>query len=74
MSILHCSFAASNPLRVFVPRSPERPSRHGSDSALSATGNRLGGTPHPQRCNTKGLRPPTNPKAAGAVQKGVAGG
>ena len=31
-----------NPLRVFAPRSPERPSRHGSGSALSATGNRLG--------------------------------
>ena len=49
-----------NPLRVFAPRSPERPSRHGSGSALSATGNRLGETPDPHRCNTDGLRPPTN--------------
>ena len=31
-----------NPLRLFAPRFPERPSRHGSGSALSATGNRLG--------------------------------
>ncbi|MFS4282801.1 hypothetical protein ACIL8I_26905, partial [Escherichia coli] len=31
-----------NPLRVFAPRSPERPSRHGSGGALSATGNRGG--------------------------------
>ena len=36
-----------NPLRVFAPRSPERPSRHGSGSALSATGNRLGRPPDP---------------------------
>ncbi|MGC6733114.1 hypothetical protein ACP0F4_26010, partial [Escherichia coli] len=57
-----------------APRSPERPSRHGSGSALSATGNRLGGTPDPQRGNTDGLRPPTNPVTAGTVQMGVAGG
>ncbi|HCX5774611.1 TPA: hypothetical protein OZV32_005444, partial [Escherichia coli] len=30
-----------------APRSPERPSRHGSGSALSATGNRLGRPPDP---------------------------
>ncbi|EPX0339514.1 TPA: hypothetical protein ACNBNN_005292, partial [Escherichia coli] len=39
-----------------APRSPERPSRHGSGSALSATGNRLGRPPGPHRCNTDGLR------------------
>ena len=32
---------------VFLPRSQERPRRHGSGSALSATGNRLGRTPDP---------------------------
>ncbi|MBN6216312.1 hypothetical protein JZL67_23285, partial [Escherichia coli] len=63
-----------NPLRVFAPRSPERPSRHGSGSALSATGNRLGRTPDPHRCNTDGLRPPTNRVAACTVQMGFAGG
>ena len=62
-----------NPLRVFAPRSPERPSRHGSGSALSATGNRLG-DPRPHRCNTDGLRPPTNRVAACTVQMGFAGG
>ncbi|WP_213667088.1 hypothetical protein, partial [Escherichia coli] len=61
-------------------------SRHGSGSALSATGNRLGRTPDPHRCNTDGLppdphrcntdglRPPTNRVAACTVQMGFAGG
>ncbi|EPG8212353.1 TPA: hypothetical protein ACP42U_005259, partial [Escherichia coli] len=57
-----------------APRSPERPSRHGSGSALSATGNRLGRPPDPHRCNTDGLRPPTNRVAACTVQMGFAGG
>ncbi|MED8633542.1 hypothetical protein Q5585_26505, partial [Escherichia coli] len=50
------------------------PSRHGSGSALSATGNRLGRTPDPHRCNIIGLRPPTNRVATCAVQTGFAGG
>ncbi|WP_211163830.1 hypothetical protein, partial [Escherichia coli] len=62
------------PLLVFAPRSPERPRRHGSGSALSATGNRLGRTPDPHRCNTDGLRPPTSRIAACAVQIGFAVG
>ena len=62
-----------NPLRLFAPRFPERPSRHGSGSALSATGNRLGRTPDPRRCNIDGLRPPTNRMAAYSVQMGFAG-
>ncbi|WP_204360630.1 hypothetical protein, partial [Escherichia coli] len=41
--------------------------RHGSGSALSATGNRLGRTPDPHRCNTDGLRPPANRVAACSV-------
>ncbi|EED1410430.1 hypothetical protein JDR89_23885 [Escherichia coli] len=45
-----------------------------SGSALSATGNRLGRTPDPHRCNTDGLRPPTNRVAACTVQMGFAGG
>ncbi|MCY6751269.1 hypothetical protein OYC14_25990, partial [Escherichia coli] len=49
-------------------------SRHGSGSALSATGNRLGRTPDPHRCNTDGLRPPTNRVAVCSVQMGLAGG
>ncbi|WP_322449358.1 hypothetical protein, partial [Escherichia coli] len=48
-TVLRQLLAASNP-----------PSRHGSGSALSATGNRLGRTPDPHRCNIIGLRPPTN--------------
>ena len=63
-----------NPLRLFAPRFPERPSRHGSGSALSATGNRLGRTPDPRRCNIDGLRPPTNRMAAYSVQMGFARG
>ncbi|HGW9308023.1 hypothetical protein [Escherichia coli] len=47
--------------------------RHGSGSALSATGNRLGRTPDPHRCNTDGLRPPTNRVAACSLQIGFAG-
>ncbi|WP_213045217.1 hypothetical protein, partial [Escherichia coli] len=62
------------PSRVFVSRSPERPRCHGSGSALSATGNRLGRTPDPHRCNIDGLRPPTNRVAAYSVQMGFAGG
>ncbi|MDX8135359.1 hypothetical protein SK432_25860, partial [Escherichia coli] len=54
-----------------APRSPERPSRHGSGSALSATGNRLGCTPDPHRCNTDGLRPPANRVAACSVQENL---
>ncbi len=50
------------------------PSRHGSGSALSATGIRLGRTPDPHRCNIIGLRPPTNRVATCAVQTGFAGG
>ncbi|MCO7803518.1 hypothetical protein QS702_25385, partial [Escherichia coli] len=50
------------------------PCCHGSGSALSATGNRLGRTPDPHRCNTDGLRPPTNRVAACSVQMGFAGG
>ena len=73
LSILHCSFAASKSLACFCSRSPERSSRHGSGSALSATGNRLGRTPDPHRCNTDGLRPPTNRVAACTVQMGFAG-
>lgn len=48
--------------------------RHGSGCALSATGNRLGRTPDPHRCNIIGLRPPTNRAAACTVQRGFAGG
>ncbi|WP_213044745.1 hypothetical protein, partial [Escherichia coli] len=59
---------------IFIPRSSERPSLHGSGSALSATGNRLGRTPDPHRCNTDGLRPPTTRIAACTVQMGFAGG
>ena len=47
---------------------------HGSGSALSATGNRLGRPPDPHRCNTDGLRPPTNRVAANPVRLGLAGG
>ena len=74
LSILRALLPPQNPLRVFAPRSPERSSRHGSGSALSATGNRLGRTPDPHRCNTDGLRPPTNRVAACTVQMGFAGG
>ncbi|SRA89593.1 helix-turn-helix domain-containing protein [Escherichia coli] len=43
-------------LCVFLlPVLQKKPSRHGSGSALSATGNRLGRTPDPHRCNTDGL-------------------
>ncbi|WP_205249316.1 hypothetical protein, partial [Escherichia coli] len=52
----------------------KNPSRHGSGSALRATGNRLWRTPDPHRSNTHGLRPPTNRRAAWSVQMGVAGG
>ncbi|MBZ5855405.1 hypothetical protein, partial [Escherichia coli] len=55
-------------------RASNLPSRHGSGSALSATGNRLGRTPDPHRCNIIGLRPPTNRVAAHPVQMGFAGG
>ncbi|MDZ7158488.1 hypothetical protein U4038_24070, partial [Escherichia coli] len=55
-------------------RSLEPPSRHGSGSALSATGNRLGRTPDPHRCNIDGLRPPTNRVATCSVLMGFAGG
>ncbi|WP_212515982.1 hypothetical protein, partial [Escherichia coli] len=48
--------------------------RHGSGSALSATGNRPGRTPDPHRCNTDGLRPPTNRIAVCSVHMGFAGG
>ena len=47
---------------------------HGSGSALSATGNRLGRTPDPHRCSIDGLRPPTSRIAACAVRMGFAGG
>ncbi|ENU4922434.1 hypothetical protein ACFH4W_005181 [Escherichia coli] len=50
------------------------PNRHGSGSALSATGSRLGRTPDPHRCSTEGLRPSTNRVAAYSVQMGFAGG
>ncbi len=55
-------------------RASNPPSRHGSGCALSATGNRLGRTPDPHRCNIIGLRPPTNRAAACTVQRGFAGG
>ncbi|MCD3595709.1 hypothetical protein KX452_27520, partial [Escherichia coli] len=55
-------------------RASNPPSRHGSGSALSATGNRLGRPPAPPRCNTDGLRPPTNRVAVCSVQMGFAGG
>ncbi|MCQ6917049.1 hypothetical protein, partial [Escherichia coli] len=45
-----------------------------SGCALSATGNRLGRTPDPHRCNTDGLRPPTNRVATSPVRLGLAGG
>ncbi|MDL7859207.1 hypothetical protein QS675_25985, partial [Escherichia coli] len=45
-----------------------------SGSALSAAGNRLGRAPDPHRCNTDGLRQPTNRMAACSVQMGFAGG
>ncbi|EOO0132452.1 hypothetical protein BR184_RS25965 [Escherichia coli] len=62
-------------LCVFLlPVLQKKPSRHGSGSALSATGNRLGRTPDPHRCNTDGLRQPTNRMAACSVQMGFAGG
>ncbi|WP_206780104.1 hypothetical protein, partial [Escherichia coli] len=51
-----------------------RPSRHGSGSALSATGNRLGFSPDPHRCNTDGLRPPTNRVDCLYREMGFAGG
>ncbi|WP_334623876.1 hypothetical protein, partial [Escherichia coli] len=63
-----------NPLSVFAPRCPERTSRHGSGSALSETGNRLGRTPDPHRCNTDRLRPPNNRVTACTGQMGFAGG
>ena len=48
--------------------------QHGSGSALSATGNPSGRTPDPHRCNTDGLRPPTNRVATSPVRLGLAGG
>ena len=54
-------------------RASNPPSRHGSGCALSATGNRLGRTPDPHRCNIIGLRPPTNRAATCTVQTGFAG-
>ncbi|MCX8265948.1 hypothetical protein, partial [Escherichia coli] len=47
---------------------------HGSGSALSATGNRLGRTPDPHRCNIDGLRPPANRVTACSVRIGFTGG
>ncbi|EHY1237154.1 hypothetical protein K3233_005281 [Escherichia coli] len=62
-------------LCVFLlPVLQKKPSRHGSGSAQGAAGNRLGRTPDPHRCNTDGLRPPTNRMAACSVQMGFAGG
>ncbi len=62
-------------LCVFLlPVLQKKPSRHGSGSALSATGNRLGRTPDPHRCNIDGLRPPTNRVATCSVLMGFAGG
>ena len=62
-------------LCVFLlPVLQKKPSRHGSGSALSATGNRLGRTPDPHRCNIDGLRPPANRVTACSVRMGFAGG
>ncbi|MCZ0343625.1 hypothetical protein, partial [Escherichia coli] len=47
---------------------------HVSGSALSATGNRLGRTPDPHRCNIDGLRPPANRVTACSVRIGFTGG
>ncbi|MDE5233771.1 hypothetical protein PJX51_25315, partial [Escherichia coli] len=52
----------------------KKPSRHVSDSAFSATGNRLGITPDSHRLNNDRPQPPTNPMAACSVQMGFAGG
>nr|AYU70416.1 hypothetical protein D0362_00215 [Escherichia coli] len=75
LSILHCSFAASKSLACFcspISRTIEPPRFR---QRLERNRKPSGGEPQtPHRCNTDGLRPPTNRVAACTVQMGFAGG